>query len=48
MEVFLVLNGFQMNAAVDEQERVILQVVSSELGLYIRCSTLSNAGNHTE
>lgn len=26
MEVFLVLNGFEINAAVDEQEQVILQL----------------------
>ena len=26
MEVFLVLNGFEINAAVDKQEQVILQV----------------------
>ncbi|MBW4593594.1 MAG: type II toxin-antitoxin system death-on-curing family toxin [Brasilonema angustatum HA4187-MV1] len=32
MEVFLVLNGFEINAAVDEQEQVILQVASGELG----------------
>ncbi|MGI2903357.1 type II toxin-antitoxin system death-on-curing family toxin [Tolypothrix sp. VBCCA 56010] len=32
MEVFLVLNGFEINAAVDEQEQVILQVGSSKLG----------------
>ncbi|MEH2388091.1 MAG: type II toxin-antitoxin system death-on-curing family toxin [Nostoc sp.] len=32
MEVFLVLNGFEINAALDEQEQVILQVASGELG----------------
>jgi death on curing protein len=32
MEVFLVLNGFEIKAAVDEQEQVILQVASGELG----------------
>jgi death-on-curing protein len=31
MEVFLVLNGYEIRAAVDEQERVILQVVTSEI-----------------
>jgi len=31
MEVFLVLNGFEINAALDEQEQVILQVASGEL-----------------
>ncbi len=32
IEVFLVLNGFEISASVDEQEEVILQVASSELG----------------
>jgi death-on-curing protein len=32
MEVFLVLNGFEINAALDEQEQVILQVASGKLG----------------
>jgi death-on-curing protein len=32
MEVFLVLNGYEIRAAVDEQERVILQVAASEIG----------------
>ncbi len=32
IEVFLVLNGFEIEATVDEQERVILQVASGELG----------------
>ncbi|MHC5611615.1 MAG: type II toxin-antitoxin system death-on-curing family toxin [Nostoc sp.] len=32
MEVFLVLNAFEINAALDEQEQVILQVASGELG----------------
>jgi death on curing protein len=32
MEVFLVLNGFEIKAAVDEQEQVILQVASGKLG----------------
>lgn len=32
MEVFLVLNGFEINAALDEQEQVIWQVASGELG----------------
>ncbi len=31
MEVFLVLNGYEIRAAVDEQERVILQVAASEM-----------------
>jgi death on curing protein len=32
MEVFLLLNGFEIDAGVDEQEKVILQLVSGELG----------------
>jgi len=31
MEVFLVLNGFEMNESVDEQERVILSVASGAM-----------------
>ena len=31
MEVFLVLNGYEIRAAVDEQEHVILQVAASEI-----------------
>jgi death-on-curing protein len=31
MEVFLLLNGFEINASVDEQERVVLEVASGEL-----------------
>ena len=31
MEVFLVLNGYEIRAAVDEQEHMILQVAASEL-----------------
>jgi death-on-curing protein len=32
METFLVLNGHEVDAPVDEQEQVILKVASSELG----------------
>jgi death-on-curing protein len=32
METFLVLNGFEISAGVNEQERVILQVASGEMG----------------
>ena len=32
MEVFLVLNGYEIEAPVDEQEHVILQVASGEIG----------------
>jgi death on curing protein len=28
MEVFLVLNGFEIQCSVDEQERIVLQVAS--------------------
>jgi death-on-curing protein len=31
MDVFLVLNGYEIRAAVDEQEHVILQVAASEI-----------------
>nr|WP_322487015.1 type II toxin-antitoxin system death-on-curing family toxin [Chloroflexus sp.] len=31
METFLVLNGFEISATVDKQEKVILQVASSDL-----------------
>ncbi len=31
MEIFLVLNGFEINAPVDEQEQIILRVASGEL-----------------
>jgi len=30
MEVFLVLNGYEMRAGVDEQEQIILQVAAGE------------------
>ena len=32
MELFLVLNGYQINVPIDEQERVIIKVASGELG----------------
>ncbi len=32
METFLVLNGFEIDAPVDEQEQVILQVAYGESG----------------
>jgi death-on-curing protein len=31
MEVFLVLNGYEIKAALDEQERVILNLASSKI-----------------
>lgn len=32
METFLVLNGLEINASVDEQEQVVLDLASGELG----------------
>lgn len=32
MESFLMLNGYEINASVDEQEKVILQLASGEIG----------------
>jgi death-on-curing protein len=32
MEVFLMLNGYEIEASVEEQERVILQVASGKMG----------------
>jgi death-on-curing protein len=32
METFLVLNGMEINASVDEQEHVVLAIASGELG----------------
>jgi len=32
METFLVLNGMEINASVDEQEHVVLSIASGELG----------------
>jgi death on curing protein len=31
METFLILNGMEINASVDEQERVVLAIASGEL-----------------
>jgi len=31
METFLVLNGYEVSAAVDDQERVMLQLAAGEL-----------------
>lgn len=31
MEVFLLLNGFEIQSSVDEQERIVLQVASGEM-----------------
>lgn len=32
METFLILNGFEIDASVDEQEMIVLKVASGELG----------------
>jgi len=32
MEVFLVLNGYEISASVDEQEKVIMRVATGEIG----------------
>jgi death-on-curing protein len=32
MEIFLFLNGFEIQSSVDEQERIVLQVASGEMG----------------
>jgi death on curing protein len=32
MEVFLVLNGFQIAATVDEQEKLVMQLAASQIG----------------
>jgi death-on-curing family protein len=47
MEVFLVLNGHEIRAAVDEQERIILQVAAEErTGKHSRsgCARISSKG----
>jgi death-on-curing protein len=31
MEVFLFLNGFEIQSSVDEQERIVLQVASGQM-----------------
>ena len=31
MEVFLFLNGFEIQSSVEEQERIVLQVASGEM-----------------
>nr|WP_318733637.1 type II toxin-antitoxin system death-on-curing family toxin [Roseofilum sp. Belize Diploria] len=31
MEIFLILNGFEINANVEEQEKIIIQVTSGEI-----------------
>jgi death-on-curing protein len=41
MEVFLLLNGYEINASVDEQEQIIIEVASGkvsriELGEWLR------------
>ena len=48
MEVFLVLNGFEISAPVEEQEEIILQVASSDLARdafteWLRCHIVPNS-----
>jgi death-on-curing protein len=48
MEVFLVLNGFEISAPVEEQEQIILQVASSaiardEFTEWLRCHMVANS-----
>jgi death-on-curing protein len=43
MEVFLVLNGFEIDASVDEQEKIILQVASGNLSREDFTQWLQNA-----
>ena len=31
MEVFLLLNGFEIQSSLDEQERIVLQIASGEM-----------------
>lgn len=35
MEIFLILNGFEIEASVDEQEDVVLQVASGKMDRHI-------------
>src|ERR687886_1064258 len=48
MEVFLVLNGFEISAPVEEQEQIILQLASSaiardEFTEWLRCHIVPNS-----
>lgn len=40
MEIFLILNGMEISASVDEQEQVILAVASGDLGREAFCEWL--------
>lgn len=42
MEIFLVLNGFEIHAPVDEQQLVVLQVASGEMGREVFADWLSS------
>jgi death on curing protein len=47
LETFLILNGSEINASVDEQERVILAVASGVIGRegftqWLRCHTIAS------
>ncbi len=40
MEVFLILNGYEINASVDEQERIFLSVAAGDMGRVEFCAWL--------
>ena len=42
MEAFLILNGFEIEASVDEQEQIILQLASGELNREILTAWLND------
>ena len=50
METFLILNGFEINAAVDEQEQVILTIASGkmkrdEMAEWLRAHVVQKSGS---
>ena len=44
MEVFLLLNGYEINASVDEQERIILSVAAGDMERVAFCEWLRSHG----
>jgi death-on-curing protein len=42
METFLILNGFEINASIDEQERIILDLAAGKLGRAAFTTWLNN------
>jgi death-on-curing protein len=49
MEIFLVLNGFEIAASVDEQEEVVLRIASGkmnreELATWLRAHLIQKSG----